>query len=77
MESKKGSVREETKCSFRHDSGERAKSTLKTNPSCDPQTQRGRSASRKGTLRGRSPSGKINRQPCKDFLKGICTELSL
>ena len=35
--------------------------------------QRGRSASRKGILRGRSPSGKSNRQPCKDL--GICTKL--
>ena len=69
----KGQCSRGDKCSSRHDSGERAKSTLKTNPSCDPQTQRGRSASRKGTLRGRSPSGKIDRQPCKDFLKGICT----
>ena len=34
-----------------------------------------RSASRRGTLRGGSPSGKSTRQPCKDFLKGICTEL--
>ena len=63
------------KCSFRHDSDERAKSTPKTTPSSEPPTQRVRSASRKGILRGRSPSGKSNRQPCKDFLKGICTKL--
>ena len=30
---------------------------------------------RKGTLRGRSPSGRSNRQPCKNFLKGTCTKL--
>ena len=36
---------------------------------------RGRSASRKRRLRGRSPSGKTNRQPCKNFLKGTCTKL--
>ena len=41
----------------------------------EPPTQRGRSASRKGTLRGRSQSGRSNRQPCKDFLEGICTKL--
>ena len=28
----------------------------------------------KKNLRGRSPSGKFDRQPCKNFLKGICTE---
>ena len=30
--------------------------------------------SRKRSLRGRSPCGKTNRQPCKNFLKGICTK---
>ena len=73
MEGKKGQCSGGDKCSFGHDSGERAKSTLKTTPSCELQTQRGRSAARKGTFRGRSPSGKINRQPWRDFLKGICT----
>ena len=62
------------KCSFRHDSDERAKSTLKATPSSEPPAQRGGSASRKGTLRGRRPSWKSNRQPCKDFSKGICTK---
>ena len=28
----------------------------------------------KGDLRGRSPSGKFARQPCRDCLKGICTK---
>ena len=28
----------------------------------------------KRTFRGRSPSGKSNRQPCRNFLKGTCTE---
>ena len=59
-------------CSFRHDSDERAKSTPKTTKSSEAPTQRDRSASRKGTLRGRSSSGKFDRQPCKDFLKGTC-----
>ena len=27
------------------------------------------------SLRGRSPSGKTNRQPCKNLLKGTCTKL--
>ena len=28
----------------------------------------------KKNLRGRSPSGKFARQPCKDYLEGLCTE---
>ena len=50
-------------CSFRHDGDERATPTPKTFPSSEPPTQRGRSASRKRSLRGRSPSGRTNRQP--------------
>ena len=61
-------------CSFRHDGDERAKSTPKTAPSSEPPTQRGGGASRKENLRGWSPSGKFDRQPCKNFLKGICTK---
>ena len=34
------------------------------------QHKRGRSVWRKRTLRGKSPSGKTNRQPCRDFLTG-------
>ena len=44
----------------------------------EPQSSktRGRSASRKRSLTGRSPSWKTNRQPYKkNFLEGICTEL--
>ena len=37
--------------------------------------QEGQVASRKRSLRGRSPSGKTSRQPCKNFLKGTCTKL--
>ena len=50
-------------CSFRHDGDERATPTPKTIPSSEPPTQKGRSASRKRSLRGRSPSGRTNRQP--------------
>ena len=71
----KGQCSRGDQCSFRHDGDERAKSTPKTAPSSEPQTQRGRSASRKASFRGRSPSRKTNRQPCKNFLKGTCTEL--
>ena len=48
----------------------------KTAPSSEPRPQRGRSASRKGTLRRRSSSEKSNRQQRKDFLNGTCTKLS-
>ena len=70
----KDSVREETNAVLRHEGHERAKPTPKTAPPCEPPTPRGRSASRKRSLGGRSPSGKTNRQPCKNFLKGICTK---
>ena len=39
------------------------------------QHQRVEGASRKRRLRGKSPSGKTNRQPCRDFLKSSCTKL--
>ena len=44
----KGQCSKGDRCSFRHDSDERAKSTPKTTPSSEPPTQKGRSASRKG-----------------------------
>ena len=48
--------------------------TPNTAPSSEPPTPGGRSASRRRNLRGQSPSGKSNRQPCKNFLKGTCTK---
>ena len=71
----KGQCSRGDKCSFWHDGNERAKPTVKTAPSSEPPPPRGRSASRKRNLRGRSPSGKTNRLPCRDFLKGTCTKL--
>ena len=71
----KGQCSRGDQCSFRHDGYERAKPTPKTAPPSEPPTPRGRSASRKKNLRGRSPSGKFARQPRRDYLKGICTEL--
>ena len=70
----KGQCSRGDKCSFRHDGDERAKPTPKTAPPSEPPTQRGRSASRKKILRVRSPSGKFARQPCRDYLNGICTK---
>ena len=60
-------------CSFRHDINKRAK-TSQPNPSLSSSTrQNERNASRTGNPRGRSPSGKTVRWPCKDYLKGTCT----
>ena len=60
-------------CSFRHDMNKRAKST-QLNPSPRSSTQQNvKNASRSRSPRGRSPSGKMARLPCKDYLKGTCT----
>ena len=70
----KGQCSRGDKCSLRHDGDERANPTPKTAPLSEP-PPRGRSASRERRLRGRSPSGKTNRQLCKNFLKGTGTKL--
>ena len=60
-------------CSFRNDLNKRAKST-QPNPSPRSSTQQSvRNASRTRSLRGRRPSGRMSRLPCKDYLKGTCT----
>ena len=60
-------------CSFRHDMNKRAKSTQPT-PSPRSSTQQNvENASRTRSPGGRSPSGKMARLPCKDYLKGTCT----
>ena len=60
-------------CSFRNDTNKRAKST-QPNPSPRSSTQQNvKNASRTQSPRGRSPSGKMVRWPCKGYLKGTCT----
>ena len=61
-------------CSFRHDVNERGKITP-SNPSPNSFMQRNeRKASRTRSPRGKSPSGRMSRWPCKDYhLKGTCT----
>ena len=60
-------------CSFRHDTNKRAKST-QPNPSPLSSTQQSvKNASRTRSPRGRSPNGRMSRWPCKDYLKGTCT----
>ena len=60
-------------CSFWHDEDERAKSTP---PNISPRSSTQQSVKNSSgikRLRGRSPSGKIARLPCKDFTRGTCT----
>ena len=60
-------------CSFRHEKDKRAKST-QPNPSPRSSMQQNvKNASGTKSPRGRSPSGKMTRLPCKDYLKGTCT----
>ena len=61
-------------CSFRHDVNKRAKMT-QPNPSPNPFMQQSeRKTSRTRSPRGKSPSGKMSRWPCKDYFKGTCTK---
>ena len=60
-------------CSFQYDMSKRAKST-QPNPSPSSSTrQNTRNASRPRSPRERSPSGRMSRLPCKDYLQGTCT----
>ena len=60
-------------CSFRHEINKRAKMT-QPNPSPNSFMQQNeRNASRTRSPRGKSPSGRMSRWPCKDYLKGTCT----
>ena len=60
-------------CSFRHDIHKRAKMT-QPNPSPNSFMQQNeRNASRTRSSRGKSPSGRLSRWSCKDYLKGTCT----
>ena len=60
-------------CSFRHDINKRGKMTH-LNPSPSSSTrQNERNAPRTRSPRGKSPQWKVFRWPCKDYLKGTCT----
>ena len=59
-------------CSFRHDVNKRGKITP-LNPSPNSfMLQTERKSSRTRSPRGKSPSGRLSRWPCKDYLKGTC-----
>ena len=68
-----GQCSEGDNCSFRHDINKRAKTTQSnSSPNVFMQQNEG-NASRTRSPRGRSPSGRMSRWPCKDYLKGTCT----
>ena len=60
-------------CSFRHDMNKRGKSSP-SNPSPNSfMRQNERKPSRTRSPRGKSPSGRMSRWPCKDYLRGTCS----
>ena len=61
-------------CSFRHDINKRGKVTP-SNPSPNSFMQQDeRKSSRTRIPSGRSPSGRMSRWPCKDYLRGTCND---
>ena len=59
-------------CSFRHDMNKRGKSSP-SNPSPNSFMRHSeRKPSRTRSPRGKSPSGRMSRWPCKDYLRGTC-----
>ena len=68
----KGQCSKGDNCSFRHDINKRAKMT-QPNPSPNSFMQQDENkASKTQSRRGRSPSGRMFRWRCKDYLKGTC-----
>ena len=59
-------------CSFRHDINKRGKMTQSNTSPNSFMQQNERKASRTRSPRGKSPSGRMSRWPCKDYLKGTC-----
>ena len=55
-------------CSFRHDMSKRGKSS----PQNSFMQQSERKPSRTRSPRGKSPSGRMSRWPCKDYFRGAC-----
>ena len=67
-----GQCSEGDNCSFRHDIDKRGKVTP-SNPSPNSFMQQNeRKSSRTRSPRGKSPSGRMSRWPCKDYLRGTC-----
>ena len=59
-------------CSFRHDTNKRGKVTPSIPYPNSFMQENERKSSRTRSLRGRSPSGRTSRWPCKDYLRGTC-----
>ena len=59
-------------CSFRHDVNKRAKVTQSNTSPISFMQENERNASRTRSPRGKSPSGRMCRWPCKDYLRGTC-----
>ena len=68
-----GAVFEGNNCSFGHDMNKRAKSTQPNRSPRSSTQQNVKNVSGTRSPRGRSPSGEMARLPCKDYLKGTCT----
>ena len=59
-------------CSFRHDLNKRGQMTQSNTSPNSFMQQDDRNASLTRSPRGRSPSGRTSRWPCKDYLRGTC-----
>ena len=57
---------------FRHDVNKRAKMTQPNSSPNSFMQQREKSGENTQSPRGKSPSGRMSRWPCKDYLKGTC-----
>ena len=70
----KGQCSKGDRCNFRHETQDRVQNPEHTaaTPS-GPTVSRGRSASRKRSIRGKGNHGSIPRQPCRYYLRGTCT----
>ena len=68
----KGQCSQGDRCSFRHeDRAQKPEHTAAT--PFELTVSRGRSVSRKRSIRGKSNQGSILRQPCRYYLRGTCT----
>ena len=68
-----GSAPKEDNCTFGHDIYKRGKITQSNTSPNSFMQQYERKSSRTRSPRGRSPSGRMSRWPCKDYLRGTCT----
>ena len=59
-------------CSFRHDMNKRGTSSPSNPSRTSFMRQNERKSSRTRSPRGKSPSGRMYRWPCKDYLRGTC-----